>query len=190
MEKYGSVHGRFQPLHNEHLEYLLEAKRHCHYLWVGITQYNIKNLSESPEGAHRELPFNNPFSYFERVEMITNALVNEGIPINDFGIIPFPIETPQSLPGFLPTNIPIYTTIREEWNQRKITLLTSVGYRVIELLKGKEKSVEGEKIRLSIVRGDKDWENVVPQVTWQLVAKYNIQSRLQACCSNIRDNRQ
>jgi cytidyltransferase-like protein len=190
MEKCGSVHGRFQPLHNEHLEYLLEAKKHCNYLWIGITQFNIRNLSESPEGKHRELPFNNPFSYFERVEMITNALVNENIPLSDFGLIPFPIETPKILPDFLPTSIPVYTTICEEWNLYKISMLTSMGYKIVVLWERKEKSIEGKDIRLGIARGDNGWEYAVPEATKQLVKKYNIQSRLQNYYApNIRDNK-
>jgi len=190
MEKWGSAHGRFQPLHNEHLEYLLEAKKRCHYLWIGITQFNIKNLSESPEDRHRELPFNNPFSYFERVEMITNALVNENIPLSDFGLFPFPIETPRLLHDFLPTSIPIFTTICEEWNRHKISMLTSMGYKVVVLWERLEKSIEGKNIRLSIAHGNNDWENTVPTTTKYLVEKYNIQARLQNLNGpNVMDNK-
>lgn len=178
IHKIGSAHGRFQPLHKEHLEYLLEAKKKCRYLWIGITQYNIRNLSVSPEDKHRELPFNNPLSYFERVEMITNNLANEGVPCNHFGIIPFPIETPQLLPDFLPTNVPIFTTICDEWNRHKISILTALGYEVITLWEKKRKLFEGAKIRLSISRGETEWVNDVPEATKLLIEKYNIRSRL------------
>jgi nicotinamide mononucleotide adenylyltransferase len=178
MQELGSAHGRFQPLHNGHLEYLLGAKVRCRYLWIGITQYNIKNLSKSPENRHRELPFNNPLTYFERVEMITNALVSRGVPRSEFGTIPFPVETPHLLHDYLPTNITIYTTICDDWNRHKISLLVSLGYKVIVLWE-KEKLFEGSKIRLSISRGENDWENDVPETTKRLVEKYNIRSRLQ-----------
>lgn len=178
VENMGSVHGRFQPLHKEHLEYLLEAKKRCRFLWIGITQYNIKNLSNSPNDRHREVPFNNPLTYFERVEMITNALIDEGISSCEFGIIPFPIETPELLPDFLPTNIPIYTTICEEWNKHKISVLTNVGYKVIVLWERNGKLFEGASIRLGISQGDNAWENAVPAATKQIIAKYSVHSRL------------
>jgi nicotinamide mononucleotide adenylyltransferase len=69
----GSVHGRFQPFHNEHLEYLLAAHRLCTFLWIGITKYDLDN-EVSPLGRDREKPENNPLSYFERVSIITEAL--------------------------------------------------------------------------------------------------------------------
>jgi len=41
MFKTGSIHGRFQPFHNEHLDYVLRALDRCDFLWIGITQYDI-----------------------------------------------------------------------------------------------------------------------------------------------------
>jgi len=55
-----SVHGRFQVLHNDHLEYILEAKKRCQHLWIGITKYDIDHLN--PLGRHRERPESNPLT--------------------------------------------------------------------------------------------------------------------------------
>ena len=38
----GSVHGRFQPPHNGHLEYILAAKVQVKFLWIGIARYDIR----------------------------------------------------------------------------------------------------------------------------------------------------
>ncbi len=35
--RYGMIHGRFQPFHNGHLEYLLAALERCETLIIGIT---------------------------------------------------------------------------------------------------------------------------------------------------------
>lgn len=174
-----SAHGRFQPLHNEHLEYLLEAKRRCDFLWVGITQINIENLSKSPANPHRAEPANNPLSYFERVEMISNALTDHGLVKDEFGIIPFPIEDNNCLSNFLPTNIPIFTTICDEWNLFKKQLLESKGYKVIILKERHGKILRGVQIRKEI-RQEKDiWMHKVPQATIEAVNRNNIKYRLQ-----------
>ena len=37
--KTGVIHGRFQGLHNGHMEYLLTAKKRCDFLVIGITNF-------------------------------------------------------------------------------------------------------------------------------------------------------
>ena len=119
----GSVHGRFQPFHNGHLEYLAAARAHCSFLWVGITQINIRALAASPVDPHREKPVNNPLTYFERAKLITAVLVDEGWPLSSFAIVPFPIEDPVNLATFLDLSVPIFTTVYDDWNREKVRLL-------------------------------------------------------------------
>lgn len=173
-----SAHGRFQPLHNEHLDYLLEAKKYCDFLWVGITQINIQELFENPASPHRAEPKNNPLTYFERVELISDALVNHGVTKNEFGITPFPIENEKCLTDFLPTSIPIFTTICDQWNLFKIHLLEKKGYRVIVLKERHGEILRGEQIRKEIQSENNIWINKVPQATVKFVEKNNIMQRL------------
>jgi len=175
----GSAHGRFQPLHNEHLEYLIESKKRCDYLWIGITQHNIKSLYKSPKDPHRETPANNPFTYFERVEMITDALQYENISHNEFGFIPFPIGDDDSLTDFIPNSIPIFTIICDRWNKYKIKMLKGKGYRVIVLKERHGNIITGSQIRKRIFNGDIRWKTQVPQATIKMVKKSNLKERLQ-----------
>src|SRR5271169_4771736 len=84
-----SVHGRFQPLHNDHVEYIMEAKKRCEYLWIGITKYDVDQLN--PLGRHRERPEANPLTFFERIKIIKEALIDFDISPANFGFLPFPI---------------------------------------------------------------------------------------------------
>ena len=145
MKRYaaGSVHGRFQPLHKGHLEYLLKAKRHCDFLFVGITQCDNQTLLDSPEAPHRRETENNPMTYEERVDMITRVLMDEGLGSNEFAVIPFPIETPERLKNYLPTTVPIFTTVYDDWNRHKIKVLRENGYKVIILWKRSNKKYDG-----------------------------------------------
>jgi nicotinamide mononucleotide adenylyltransferase len=174
----GSAHGRFQPLHNEHLRYLLAAKKMCRFLWIGITQYDIYSLSISPKDPHRQERKNNPLTYFERIEMITNAFLENSIKKDEFAFIPFPIENPRSLPGFLPTYIPIFTTINDEWNEEKIKVLQNEGYMVSSLWEDRAKKINGMTIRGLICSGDENWKQMVPHATIELIEKYNIRQRI------------
>jgi len=177
---WGSAHGRFQPFHLGHLEYLLAAKSHCAFLWVGITQFDVTCLLESPADRHRQSRFNNPLTYFERSEMITDSLVDSGLTKDQFAILPFPIDRPESLPNFLPTSVPVFSTVCEPWGRHKIELLQQVGYEVIVLWERDIKLHEGMKIRRQIMVGDATWRAAVPPATARLVENWRIHERLEA----------
>lgn len=175
----GSVHGRFQPLHNAHLDYILEAKKRCNFLWIGITKYDITGEHLNPLGRHRERPEATPLTYFERLNIIRVALIDSGISAAEFAFVPFPIETPAALPLFLPRNITCFTTICEDWNREKILVLEASGYIVEVLWERTPKTVNGTHIRKSIAEGTEDWKHLVPPATVKAVEQLALRSRLQ-----------
>ena len=174
----GSVHGRFQPFHNDHLEYALAARRECKFLWIGITKYDTTPIDATPLGLPRERPDHNPLTYFERINIIGEALVEEGINRDSFSFVPFPIETPQRLPLFMPRLVPCFTTIREEWNRQKIRVLKEAGYEVIVLWDRPGKTISGGLIRDDIVAGGARWKEIVPPATVRAVDRLNLRDRL------------
>ena len=176
----GSVHGRFQPFHNEHLEYVLAAKKRCGYLWIGITKHDITSADLNLLGAHRELPQNNPLTFFERVEMIRDSLLNASIPAAEFSFTPFPIEMPAHLSNFLPHAIPCFTTICEEWNRRKIKVLRDLGYSVEVLWERESKAITGSIIRKHLIDGSAEWRSMVPPAVADALDRLNLVARLRA----------
>jgi len=174
----GSAHGRFQPLHKGHMEYLIAAKERCDFLWIGITQVNIRSLLDSPPAPHRALPQDNPMTYFERACVVSEALVHEGVGSGELGILPFPIETPEVLGDFLPTHIPVFTTIYDEWNRHKVKVLKEAGYQIIVLWERDYKQYRGSEVRAKILEGDDTWRDMVPRATERAVTAYNLRQRL------------
>ena len=174
----GSVHGRFQPFHNEHLEYVLAAKDRCDFLWIGITKYDITPSEFTPLGRPRERPENNPLTYFERISIIAEVLVDAGLERGSIAFVPFPIETPQRLPEFMPTSIPCFTTVCEEWNREKIRILRAYGYTVNILWERTKKLVTGGEIREDIINGGTAWRSMVPAATTRALDSLNIRDRL------------
>lgn len=160
--KFGSIHGRFQIFHNDHLHYFNLAKQECDHLIVGITSVHLEALSLNEGGHHRSLASANPLTFQERKEMIKDCLLCEGYNAQDFSIIPFPIEIPEGLPAELDLDIPIYMVIREEWNKQKITLLKEIGYQIEVLFEDYDKLITGSMIRSMILEKDESWRSMVP----------------------------
>jgi cytidyltransferase-like protein len=174
----GSVNGRFQPPHNGHLEYILAAKSQCRFLWVGITRYDIRDRIPSPVDPHREYQISNPLTYFERVQIITDMLLEANVPRGEFACTPFPIDDPGILPDFMSTSIPCFTTIFDRWNREKVARLENLGYKVIVLYERAEKALEGTAIRNLMLSGSLEWEKMVPPATVRAVHHLNLLARL------------
>jgi nicotinamide mononucleotide adenylyltransferase len=171
-----SAHGRFQPFHNEHLDYVLAAQSLCDFLWIGITKYDLTDLN--PLGAVRERPENNPLTFFERAHIIRESLMEAGVPGAAFGFVPFPIETPQRLHSFMSTSVPCYTTIRDQWNRDKIDLLKAHGYDVRVLWDRPTKTLTGAAVRNDILNGGSAWRSMVPAATARAVEQLDLRNRL------------
>ena len=176
----GSVHGRFQPCHKGHLEYILAAFERCDFIYVGITQYLRNRLiqTESPGALHRGRPQNNPLTYFERAKIIENVLCSEGIGRDRFDITPFPIEEPVDLEQFVPNSVMIFTTTYDEWNKAKIDKLKEQGYGVKNLWTREHKEFVGGDIRQQMASGDLRWRESVPPAAAEILDDLDLGERL------------
>jgi len=173
----GSVHGRFQIFHLEHLKYVREAYKRCDCLIIGITGIRFL-LSPNNLAASRMAEENNPFSYFERMAMIRAALQADGLDLSRISFAPFPIEDPTKLEYFIPRSVHCFTTIREEWNVTKIAILKELGYAVTILYTDLKKAVTGSKIRSLIKAGDKSWRRSVPEAVMSWIEEHQASSRI------------
>ena len=178
--KEGSVHGRFQPPHNGHREYILAAKKLCDFLWIGITRYDLTKHSECDVAPHRADPRANPLTYFERTTLLSRMLLAEGVSAGSFGFLPFPIDEPMRLEQFVPTSVVCFTTVYEPWNREKIRLLEQKGYTVNVLWERslEEKEFSGSRIRESMRRRDREWEDHVPAAILQDLKATRIEQRV------------
>lgn len=167
--KIGSIHGRFQPFHKGHARYLNQALSKCEHLIIGITQYDIKSLKQTPDAGHRSLPENNPLSYAQRCTLIETYLEGQNIPSNCYEFTPFPIEEPEKIKDFIPQQTVCFTTRHHErWNNSKIKKLESQGFRVEVLMYPDESTtntLSATQVRDSIRKHNQDWEQLIPENT-------------------------
>lgn len=177
--KVGSIHGRFQPFHNEHLEYTLAALERCDFLWIGITQYDIEELQKCKNSPNRSSLTSNPLTYLERVEIIKDALIEVGVDHSKFSFIPFPIDQPEKLYQFIDLTTTCYTTVRESWNKSKINRLSEAGYKVQILWENlEEKEISSTIIRNSIMSGNICWVSMVQPSTKDHILRLDLETRL------------
>ena len=152
------IHGRFQPFHLGHLEYLRGAAERSDEVWVGITNPAPARVKEEPSDPLRHLPESNPFTYAERLLMVTETARDEGI---DVHVIPFPVNEPELWDAYVPRDAVQFIRHFSEWGGTKIERLRAAGYEVVILDEGAAKEISGVEVRAAL-REDGDWRALVP----------------------------
>jgi nicotinamide-nucleotide adenylyltransferase len=152
------IHGRFQPFHNGHLEYLRGAAARCDELFVGITNPDPRRIKEEPSDPLRHLPESNPFTYVERLLMIAAVAADERVPAH---VIPFPVNEPELWPAYVPDGVTQYLRLFSDWGGTKLERMREAGYEVVVLDEGAEKGISGADVRAAMRAGD-GWEELVP----------------------------
>jgi cytidyltransferase-like protein len=165
-----SVHGRFQPFHNGHLDYVLQAFDCADFVSVGLTQiFRLRNV-EGVEGRNSAPA--NPLTFEQRSTLVRAALIEAGVKQSRFDIIPFPIETPTRLHEFVRPGMVCFTTELTPWNAEKIRLLRREGYEVRSLKVSPIDGVRvatGSTIRSMIRAADVSWKKFVPEAVADLI---------------------
>ncbi len=183
MDKVGVIHGRFQMLHKGHMEYLLAGKERCRYLIIGICNPDINMTKYSSANPHRSKGDANPLSYYERFQMIRGSMLESGVPLDEFDIVPFPINYPQLLFNYVPQNAKYYMTIYDEWSLEKKQSLEELGcdIDIMWIRSNADKVTSGTEVR-TFIREGKNWQHLVPDFVYQYMISNKIDQRL-------RDNR-
>ena len=130
MDRLGVIHGRFQPLHYGHMEYLLAGKSRCEHLIIGISNPDEDSTRYNAASPHRSTAEANPCTYYERCRMIECALQEAGVPREEFTVVPFPVNVPERLFQYAPRDAKYYMTVYDDWGREKLALFTSLGLDV------------------------------------------------------------
>ena len=175
----GVIHGRFQMLHNDHVQYLLAGKARCRHLIVGITNPEPSMTQAEDADPQRSTPLANPFTYYERYQFVRSALVEAGVALSDFSIVPLPISEPSRYHNYVPLDAVFFLSIYDDWGRRKRDYFESLGLKtfVLREVTPGEKGISASDIRASILRGD-PWRHLVPRPVAALVEQWNVAQRL------------
>jgi nicotinamide-nucleotide adenylyltransferase len=157
----GMIHGRFQPFHLGHLEYLRGAAERCDELFVGITNPDPTRIRHEPSDPARHLPESNPWTYAERLLMVKAAARDLGLGLERVHVIPFPVNEPDLWPAYVPEDVTQFLRLFSDWGGTKLDRMRAAGYEVVVLDEGAEKEVSGADVREALREGG-DWETLVP----------------------------
>lgn len=177
--KIGIIHGRFQILHNGHMEYLLEGMNRCEYLLIGITSPDSNYTKYTAANPHRSLGSSNPLTYYERFEMIRLAMLECSVPRENFDIVPFPINVPEKLFNYVPNNGKFLMTLYDEWSREKYEILSSLGCEIDVMWErtNEQKVTSGSEVRVKIISGE-PWEMLVPKSVYRFIKTNEIDKRI------------
>jgi cytidyltransferase-like protein len=164
----GMIHGRFQPFHNGHLEYLAGAAERSPEVFVGITNPDPERIKPEPSDPQRHLPESNPWSYAERLLMVKAAATDLGLDLARVHVIPFPVNEPELWAAYVPDGVTQYIRLFSEWGGTKLDRLRAAGYAVVVLDEGVEKGVSGAAVRAALRDGG-DWQSLVPPGVAQVI---------------------
>jgi cytidyltransferase-like protein len=157
----GMIHGRFQPFHNGHLEYLQGAAERSDEVWIGITNPDPARVKPEESDPLRHLPESNPFSYAERLLMAEAAAADADLDPQRVHVVPFPVNEPELWDAYIPRGVTQYLRLFSDWGGTKLDRLQGAGYDVVVLDEGAEKHLSGADVRKALRDGG-DWEPLVP----------------------------
>lgn len=155
------IHGRFQPFHLGHAEYLRGAAERADELFVGITNPDPARVKPEAADPLRHLPESNPWSYADRLLMVKAAAADLGLDLAHVHVIPFPVNEPELWQAYVPDEVTQYIRLFSDWGGTKLDRFRAAGYDVVVLDEGVEKEVSGAGVRAAMRDGG-DWEALVP----------------------------
>ena len=185
MKKTGVIHGRFQPLHLDHLSYLISGFRKVDFMYVGITNPDPLLTRNDPADPNRSLPNSNPCTYYERYLMLFGTLLDYGYKPTQFYIVPFPINLPELWHYYVPPSATYFISIYDKWGQKKLNLFQSKGLMTEILFRKRieDKGISGTEVRRRIATNN-NWEQLLPQSTVNVIKEFGIQNRIQKLMQN------
>jgi len=164
----GMIHGRFQPFHLGHFDYLRGAAKRSDEVFVGITNPDPTRIRPEPSDPLRHLPESNPWTYVERLLMVKAAAADIGVEPGTVHVIPFPVNEPELWPAYVPDGVTQYLRLFSEWGGTKLERLQEAGYEVVVLDRGAQKEISGADVRERLRDGG-NWESLVPAAVAKVI---------------------
>lgn len=166
-----AVTGRFQPLHNDHLELLQIALGLAAQVLIGITNATPIEYRSHPSNPHRHLLSANPYTFEQREALIRAALHSAGVAAARFSIVPFPLEEPQRWPLIVAPGTPQLVRVFSAWEREKARRFAAAGYPPHVLQGDPTRQMSATAVRAAM-RCGAPWEHWVPPGARELLQQW------------------
>ncbi|WP_433798462.1 adenylyltransferase/cytidyltransferase family protein [Actinomycetospora sp. CA-084318] len=155
-----AVTGRFQPVHAQHLELFAHALAHHDELVVAVTNPDRGARRREATSQHRHTDAANPFTFHQRVRLLTAALAGAGLTAT---VVPFDLTRPEVWGEYVPLDAQQYVRAYSDWEVEKAAQLRAGGYAVTVLVGDPDAKLDATDIRAAF--DDGSWEPLVPAAT-------------------------
>jgi nicotinamide-nucleotide adenylyltransferase len=168
------------------LKYLQAAKARCQHLVVGITNPDPTLTRFDPADPGRSSPGRNPLTYYERYRVVHRVLQMQGWGMEDFSIVPLPINFPDLYQYYVPLTATFFLTIYDEWGERKLQMFKDLGLSTEVLWRHPlaEKGLTSTEVRLLLV-ADQPWIHLVPPGVAEMLEMFHLPQRLKKLASKV-----
>jgi nicotinamide mononucleotide adenylyltransferase len=181
----GVIHGRFQVLHHDHLRYLLAGKALCRHLVVGITNPDpVLTRRDESDPLRSERP-DNPLTYYERLVLVRDALLEAGVELKDFTVVPLPINLPELYGQYVPLDAVFFLSIYDDWGRKKLSYFQSLGLKthVLWEVPPERKGISAADVRKRMADG-RQWDHMVPASVAAHCRKWRVEERIRLLATN------
>jgi cytidyltransferase-like protein len=161
MSRLACVTGRFQPVHEQHLELFEIALRAADHLIVAVTNPDRAARRPEPTSAHRHRAEANPFTYYERMGLLRAALDARALTPRTT-IVPFDLTRPDCWTDYVPRHARQFIRVYSDWERDKAQRLADAGYPITVLDGDPDARISASRIRAQMRDGDTTWRDVVP----------------------------
>jgi hypothetical protein len=146
---------------------------------VGITEpFVAGSHREEASDPARHLPENNPFTYFERLDMIVETCRVAEL-LGRVRVVPFDVTgVRRGWTNVIPLDAVQLVIPHEEWDEIKASRFVAHGYQV-EFLDTVQDRLTATLVRSYLRSGDGAWEGLVPAGTATVLRRLDCQRRLQ-----------
>ena len=155
------VHGRFQPFHNGHLWLVTQALAQAEHVLIGICTPEICSQEIAEQTGYPCTAEQNPFSYTDRVRMITESLSESGIEPERYTCMPFPSDY-SGVSKSIPHDTIFLLSVANEADTMKADFIRTLGYSVETVQIPNIRSESGSHIRSLVQTNDKAWHDLIP----------------------------
>ena len=162
--RLAAVTGRFQPVHDQHLELFALALAGQDHLVVAVTNPDRGARHAEPTSAHRHTAAANPFSYFERVRLLTAALRGAGLG-DRATVVPFDLTRPGEWTQYVPADAVQVVRAFGDWERAKAARLADAGYRVTVIDGDPTAKQDATTVRALLAGPEAGWVDAVPAAT-------------------------
>ncbi len=180
--------GKFQPFHNEHLDYLLAALSVGQHCIVGITNPDPTYIRTEKADPLRSRPESNLATYYERYLMVRDSLQEARVQGERFDVVPFPLNVPDQLFNYVPQNALVLVTLYDDdpWLIERRSKLEAHGFRTEVLYHKPGKGIVGADVRRRIAEG-RPWKDLVPAATARVIVEHGIDQRIRDAATGNPD---